>query len=77
MYADLIGNYKSNRIKSLLDNTVFSEIGAAIAVNTYNCRRNSVIVIAAQLENYLTKTLSKCWKQLDFLNDYTDGGFSN
>ena len=35
MYADLIGNYKSNRIKSLLDNTVFSEIGAAIAVNTY------------------------------------------
>lgn len=75
MYADLIGNYKSNRIKSLLDNTVFSEIGAAIAVNTYNCRRNSVIVIAAQLENYLTKTLSKCWKQLDFLNDYTDGGF--
>ena len=53
----------------------FSEIGAAIAINTYNCRRNSIVVIAAELDNYVTKTLDKCWKQLDFLNDYTDGGF--
>ena len=39
----------------------FSEIAAAIAVNTYNCRSGSMCVIAAQQDNYLNKTLSKVW----------------
>lgn len=74
-YVELCKRLRKNAIGLKARGVGFSEIGAAIAVNTYNCRRNSIIVIAAQLENYLTKTLSKCWKQLDFLNDYTDGGF--
>lgn len=48
---------------------------ASLSSNTYNCRRNSVTVIAAQQDNYLLKTLDKVWKALTFLNDYTDGGF--
>lgn len=74
-YIELCKRLRKNAIGLKARGVGFSEIGAAIVVNTYNCRRNSVIVVAAQLENYLTKTLSKCWKQLDFLNDYTDGGF--
>lgn len=74
-YIELCKRLRKNAIGLKARGVGFSEIGAAIVVNTYNCRRNSVIVVAAALENYLTKTLSKCWKQLDFLNDYTDGGF--
>lgn len=53
----------------------FSEMDAALAANMYNCRRNSVTVITASLDNYVSKTLEKVWKSLSFLNDYTDGGF--
>lgn len=53
----------------------FSEMDAALSANMYNCRRNSVTVIAAALDNYVSKTLEKVWKALSFLNDYTDGGF--
>ena len=53
----------------------FSEMDAALSANMYNCRRNSVTVIAASLDNYVSKTLEKVWKALSFLNDYTDGGF--
>lgn len=74
-YVELCKKLRLNAIGLKARGVGFSEIGAAIAVNTYNCRRNSIVVVAAQLENYLTKTLDKCWKQLDFLNDYTDGGF--
>lgn len=48
---------------------------AAIAANTYNCRKNSITVIAAQQDIYLQKTLDKVWKALAFMNDFTDGGF--
>lgn len=74
-YVELCKRLRKNAIGLKARGVGFSEIGASIVVNTYNCRRNSVVVVAAQLENYLTKTLSKCWKQLDFINDYTDGGF--
>lgn len=53
----------------------YSEIDAALSANMYNCRPNTVTVISAQLDNYVTKTLEKVWKALSFLNDYTDGGF--
>jgi hypothetical protein len=53
----------------------YSEIDAALSANMYNCRPNTVTVISAQLENYVSKTLEKVWKALSFLNDYTDGGF--
>lgn len=48
---------------------------ASIAANSYNCRRNSVNVIAAYQDNYVIKTLDKVWKALNFLNDHTNGGF--
>lgn len=53
----------------------FSEIGASFAACTYTTRPSSNVVIAAQKENYVTKTLEKCWKQLDNLNTNTEGGF--
>ena len=53
----------------------FSEMDAALLANSYSCRKNTVNVVAAQQEVYLTKTLDKIWKALDFLNDSTDGGF--
>lgn len=74
-YIELCKRLRKNAIGLKARGVGFSEIGAAIAVNTYNCRRNAVVVIAAALDNYLTKTLDKCWKQLDWLNDSTDGGF--
>lgn len=54
---------------------MFSEMDAAIAANTYNCRQNSVTVVTASQDNYLTKTLEKIWRALAFMNDHTDGGF--
>jgi hypothetical protein len=53
----------------------YSEIDSAIAVNNYNCRRNTVNLVVANLSDYLVKTLDKMWKAMSFLNDYTDGGF--
>ena len=32
-------------------------------------------VVTAQNDNYLAKTLAKCWTQLNFCNEHTDGGF--
>lgn len=48
---------------------------ASLAANTYNCRRWSNVVIAANLSKYVEDTLAKTWNALSFLNDYTDGGF--
>lgn len=48
---------------------------ASVAANTYNCRRNSNTVIAANNSKYVEDTLAKTWNALSFLNDYTDGGF--
>lgn len=74
-YIELCKRLRKNAIGLKARGVGFSEIGAAIAVNTYNCRRNAIVVIAAQLDNYVSKTLDKCWKQLDWINDSTDGGF--
>lgn len=52
----------------------FSEIMASSAACSYNCFRNSVIVIAAQQEIYVKKTLSKVWNALTWTDDHTDGG---
>ena len=47
---------------------------ASSAACSYNCFRNSVIVIAAQQEIYVKKTLSKVWNALTWTDDHTDGG---
>ena len=74
-YVELCKRLRVNAIGLKARGVGFSEIGAAIVVNTYNCRQNTQSMIAASLELYVAKTLSKCWKQLDFLNDFTDMGF--
>ena len=53
----------------------FSEIDAAIIVNSYNCIKNSINLITAHLSDHLNKTLEKVWRAMAFINDYTDGGF--
>lgn len=53
----------------------FSEASAAISANIYNSQEKSVTVIAATQDVYVSKTLDKVWKALDFLNDKTDTGF--
>ena len=74
MCADLIGNYKNNRIKSLLDNRVFSEIAASLGVRMYTVVRGSHTVYTAAADNYVKGVLNKCWEQLEFLNVETDDG---
>lgn len=53
----------------------FSEASAAISANIYNSQEKSVTVIAATQDVYVSKTLDKVWKALDFLNDKTCTGF--
>lgn len=75
IYAKLYRNIQNYRIKNLYYNKLFSEMDASLAANTYNCRRNSNTVVAANLSTYVETTLAKAWNALSFLNDYTDGGF--
>lgn len=74
-YIELCKRLKKDAIGLKARGVGFSEIGAGLAVNSYNCRSNTLQVIAAQQEIYVTKTLSKCWYQLNWLNSNTQGGF--
>ena len=74
-YLELCKRLRKNAVLMKARGVGFSEMDASLAANTYNCRRNSVTVIAAQQDNYVSKTLDKVWKALSFLNDYTNGGF--
>lgn len=74
-YVELCKRERKNAIGLKARGVGFSEIGAAIAVNTYNARPNTVTVLAAQQEIYVNKTLDKCWEQLNFLNGDTGMGF--
>lgn len=49
---------------------------ASSAACSYNCYPNAVIVIAAQQEIYVRKTLSKVWNALTWTDDHTDGGMT-
>lgn len=74
-YLEMCKKLRKNVVLMKARGIGFSEMDASLAANTYNCRRNSVTVIAAQQDNYVSKTLDKVWKALSFLNDYTGGGF--
>lgn len=74
-YVEMCKRLKKNAALMKARGVGFSEMDASLAANTYNCRRNSITVLAAQQDNYVTKTLDKVWKALSFLNDYTNGGF--
>lgn len=74
-YIELCKRLRKDAIGLKARGVGFSEIAACIVANTYNCRKESMCVIAAQQENYVSKTMSKVNLQLDFCNEKTDRGF--
>lgn len=74
-YIELCKVLRRNAIGLKARGVGFSEIGAAIAVNTYNSRPNTRSVIAAQQQIYVEATLDKCWTQLNYLDEETEDGF--
>ena len=76
IYAELIRNYKSLGIKSLRDNKNwgFSEIGACLGVRPFITTKGFTTIYTAYTESYVDTVLGKCWVQLNWLNQNTDGG---
>lgn len=74
-YIELCKRLRRNAIGLKSRSVGFSEIGANICTNTYNCIPKSHCVIAAEKSDYVEKTLAKCWTQLDYMNIETEGGF--
>ena len=76
IYAELIRNYKSLGIKSLRDNKNwgFSEIGACLGVRPFITTKGFTTIYTAYTESYVNTVLGKCWVQLNWLNQNTDGG---
>lgn len=74
-YVEMAKKLRLNAVLMKSREVGYSEIDASLAANSYNCRRNTINLIVANLSDYLVKTLDKVWKALSFLNDYTDGGF--
>lgn len=74
-YVELCKKLRMNACLMKSREVGYSEIDSAIAVNNYNCRRNTINLVVANLSDYLNKTLDKMWKAMSFINDYTDGGF--
>lgn len=52
-------------------------MGACFGVNLYTNKRNQQVIYTAFTENFVTKTLEKCWHQLDYANTETEGGFKH
>lgn len=74
-YVELAKRLRLNAFLMKSREVGFSEIDAAIIVNSYNCIRNSFNLITAHSSDHLNKTLEKVWRAMSFINDYTDGGF--
>lgn len=55
----------------------FSEMGANNGVATYTCEEETQTLYTAFTNDFLTKTLDKCWNQLDYLNTETENGFKH
>ncbi len=55
----------------------WSEMGACLGVNLYTVKRRQQAIYTAFTDLFVTKTLEKCWRQLDFLNTETEGGFKH
>lgn len=52
----------------------FSEIVASLAVRRYTTSKGSFSIVSAFSEGLMDKTVKKMWKQLDWLNQNTQGG---
>ena len=51
-----------------------SEMNASIFDCFFNCFKNSICLLTAYDNNYVTKTLDKIWNGISFTDDNTDGG---
>lgn len=74
MCAELIGNYKKYRIKSLYDNKLFSEINASMSTCMFTIISKSVSIIACHDAKKMGDTLKKVWHAMAFLDNETNGG---
>lgn len=74
-YVELAKRLRLNAFLMKSREVGYSEIDAAILANSYNSVRNSINLVTAHSQDYLDKTLEKVWRALNFLDDYTDGGF--
>lgn len=74
-YIELARCLRLNAVLMKARGIGYSEINASIIANSYNCKENSVNVLAANLSTYVDKTNTKIIGALDFLNGNTDEGF--
>ena len=74
MYAELTGNCKRYRIKSLYGNNLFSEINASMAACMFTIIRQSMSIIACHDQKKVNDTLKKVWHAMAFLDNETGGG---
>ena len=52
----------------------FSEVAASLGVRPFITTRNYRTVYVASTDAYVDGVLDKCWKQLNWLNNNTNGG---
>ena len=74
-YLEMVKKLKKDGLAFKARGVGASEIAASNTVYTYTFHPKTISLITAYLEDYVRKTLSKCWKQLNFLNTQTDGEF--
>lgn len=74
-YVELAKKLRLNAFLMKSREVGFSEIDAAIIVNSFNSIPQSMNLITAHSSDHLDKTLEKVWRAMSFLNDYADGFF--
>ena len=74
-YLELVRKLKKDGLAFKSRAVGASEIAASNCVHAYTFHKGSINIVTAFLDDYVSKTLSKCWVQLTFLNTETDGVF--
>ncbi len=73
-YFELCRNLRKNYAVMKNRGCGLSEINASIFDTFFNCFKNSICLLTAFDNNYVTKTLDKIWNGISFTDDNTDGG---
>lgn len=73
-YVELCEYLKKDAVALKARAVGFSEIGACLGVRPFITTRNFRTVYTASLESYVDDVLTKCWYQLNWLSNNTDGG---
>ena len=74
-YLELVRLLKKDGVAFKSRGVGASEIAASNCVHAYTFHKGSINIVTGFLDDYVNKTLSKCWVQLNFLNTETDGAF--